>query len=85
VFYEGYWGLPGGLVNYGEKIEDAVKREVKEELGVEAASIRRASNIYERFPNKECKIHGVDIPHYCKINQQPQPKDETKEIRWFKP
>ena len=32
---KGKWGLPGGSVKVGEKIESALKREVNEELGVE--------------------------------------------------
>jgi len=84
-FYAGYWGLPGGLPECGEKMEDAVRREVKEELGVEATEIKRGKNVYERLPNKECALHGIDIPHYCKINGTPTPKDETLEVKWFKP
>jgi 8-oxo-dGTP diphosphatase len=84
-FYAGYWGLPGGLPEYGEKMEDAVKRELKEELGVEVTEVKRAENVYERLPNKDCKIHGVDIPHYCKIKGTPKPKDETLEVKWFNP
>ena len=85
IYYVGYWGLPGGLPEYGEKMEEAIKRELKEELGVEVTEVKRGKNVYERLPNKECNFHGIDIPHYCKINQQPQPKDETSEVRWFKP
>ncbi len=31
---EGKWSIPGGLVHLGERIEDAVRREVQEECGV---------------------------------------------------
>ena len=31
---EGKWSIPGGLVHLGERIEDAVRREVREECGV---------------------------------------------------
>ncbi len=32
---KGYWDLPGGFINAYESFEDSVKREIKEELGVE--------------------------------------------------
>jgi len=82
--YKGYWGLPGGLVEYGETMEQAIKRELKEELGVEAEVIK-TGKVYERFPDKECKIHGADVPHYCRLKGVPSPKDETEEISWFTP
>lgn len=33
--YKGYWHTPGGTLYYKERMEDAVKRVAKEELGVE--------------------------------------------------
>ena len=30
----GKWSFPGGLVNVGEAVRDAVKREIKEETGL---------------------------------------------------
>jgi ADP-ribose pyrophosphatase YjhB (NUDIX family) len=36
----GHWNLPGGKVDFGERVADAVKREIAEELGVEIALTR---------------------------------------------
>ena len=33
----GHWSVPGGSVQFGEKVEEALKREIREELGVEVA------------------------------------------------
>ncbi len=83
--YPGFWGLPGGMPEYGEKLEDTAKREVKEELGVEIKIVKRAKDIYENFPTKEFRFHSVDIPFYGKITKGiVKPKDETKEVKWFK-
>lgn len=85
-FYPGYWGLPGGFIDYGEKSEDACKREIEEELGVEAKIIKQARYSYDVLPNKESKAHSINIPYFCKIKSgKPQPKDETKEVKWFNP
>ncbi len=84
--YPGFWGLPGGMPEYGEKLEDTAKREVKEELGVDIRIIKRSKNIYENLPEKNCKFHSVDVPFYGKITKGiAKPKDETREVKWFKP
>ncbi len=84
--YPSLWGLPGGMADYGEKVEETAKREVKEELDVDVQIIKRTHNIYQNIPNKMCKFHSVDLPHYAKIIKGiPKAKDETSEIKWFKP
>ena len=86
VYYPLYWGLPGGMVDYGEHLENAAVREVKEELGVDIQIIKRSDAIYENLPKPECKLHTIDIPFYAKIiSGIPKPKDETSEVKWFKP
>lgn len=48
---EGTWALPGGHLEYGEKLIEAAQREMKEELGIEVPQMKLltvAENIDER-------------------------------------
>src|SRR3989344_4797560 len=36
---KGYWGTPGGYVNWDESLEETVKREVKEETNLDVTSL----------------------------------------------
>ena len=57
--YQGMWALPGGFVEYGEKTEDAVVREVKEETGVECA-ISNLLGVYSD-PSRDPRGHTISI------------------------
>lgn len=86
IFYSGMWGLPGGMIEYNESIENAGIREIKEELGVKIKILRRGKAVYEDFPNKNCQLHLLDIPLYAEIvSGKPKPKDETQKVGWFSP
>lgn len=37
--YKGFWSIPGGRVEYGESLFEAVVRELREETGIEAKPI----------------------------------------------
>ena len=80
----GWWSIPGGGVEFFEKIEDAIKREVKEELGVEIEIIKQLS--LTEYLNKEEHQHWVSPQYLCRIikgvieNREP---DKCEEIRWF--
>ena len=57
--YEGYWALPGGLVEYGETVEEAVVREVKEETGLDV-EIKGLVGVYSR-PDRDPRGHVISI------------------------
>lgn len=59
--YQGYWALPGGFVEYGETTEEAVKREVKEETGLDV-DIRGLIGVYSK-PNRDPRGHVISIAY----------------------
>jgi ADP-ribose pyrophosphatase len=81
----GFWSKPGGTVEFGEKVEDAVKREIKEELGVHIELIRFLG--FTDHIIKSENQHWVAFNYLAKIisgtlqNIEPE---KAEEIKWFK-
>ena len=57
--YKGSWALPGGFVEYGETVEDAVIREVKEETGIKI-KIRELLGVYSD-PGRDPRGHMITV------------------------
>ncbi|MDI9645338.1 MAG: NUDIX hydrolase [Archaeoglobales archaeon] len=57
--YKGYYALPGGIVEYGERVEDAVLREVEEETGLKG-EIYKLVGVYSD-PKRDPRGHFVSI------------------------
>ena len=66
---KGYWSLPGGLLEVGERLADAIRREVFEEteLQIEPTGIHE---IFERIipdSNGNPEYHYVLIDYLCRV------------------
>ena len=79
------WEAPGGGVDFGETREQAIKREMKEELGVEI-EILEVLHVTDEIIEKE-KQHWVPTTYIAKIKdgQKPQIMEPHKcdAIGWF--
>jgi 8-oxo-dGTP diphosphatase len=55
--YAGYWEFPGGKVEAGETILDALKREFVEELGVTLRSAEPWCGVEYVYPHAHVRLH----------------------------
>ena len=53
------WALPGGFVEYGETVEESVRREMKEESGLDLAHLRQF-HVYSD-PARDPRGHCVSV------------------------
>ncbi|MEL6939763.1 MAG: NUDIX hydrolase [Cyanobacteria bacterium J06598_1] len=56
----GLWGLPGGLVDWGETCQSAAKRELMEETGLVLTSVKRLVGVYSASRRDE-RFHSVCV------------------------
>jgi 8-oxo-dGTP diphosphatase len=59
--YAGYWEFPGGKVEPGESIEQALRRELQEELGITIASAQPWQIELMDYPHARVRLH------FCKV------------------
>lgn len=62
--YRGKWALPGGFVEYGEKIELAAVREALEETGIKV-KLQELLNVYSE-PGRDPRGHTVSVCYLAK-------------------
>lgn len=79
--FVGQWEFPGGKREKGESFRDCVKREIKEELGIDVSVRPHFCEILIEFERTELLLRF----HRCQIQEGEPRARENQEIRWVPP
>ena len=77
VHLEGFWEFPGGKCEPGETHAAFLVREIREELGVEAAIGREVLATTCEYPDRQVELHFLR----CEVDGAPAPR-LGQEMRW---
>ena len=76
--YAGYWEFPGGKVEAGESIEQALRRELHEELGITIGAAEAWQIELMDYPHARVRLH------FCKVREWQGPFEmrEGQQMAW---
>lgn len=78
---KGKWAIPGGRIEDNETVEECLKRELREEIGVDVAPIR----LFGVYSKPERDPRGIISLVYLvqRINGELKAGSDADEVRWF--
>jgi 8-oxo-dGTP diphosphatase len=82
---KGYWSLPGGLVETGESLDAAVRREVLEETGLKVKPVEMFG-VFERLMKDtrgRTEYHYLLVDYVCTVTGgKLQAADDVARVKW---
>jgi 8-oxo-dGTP diphosphatase len=82
---EGEWSIPGGMLELGESLREAVGRELEEETGLEV----RVHDLIEAFDrvtmdaDGKCRYHFVILDYLCeRISGEARANSDVVDVAW---
>jgi 8-oxo-dGTP diphosphatase len=77
------WALPGGFVDAGESLEEAVARELAEETGLRAVGVRQMHTYSD--PGRDPRHPTVSTVFLVRAEGEPTAGDDAAKARFFPP
>lgn len=85
---QGQWGLPGGLLDLGERLQDGVRREVAEECGIEieVMDLVAAFEPIQRDDDGRVEYHYVVLDYWARhVTGEAVAADDAAAVVWAWP
>jgi len=76
---KGYWDLPGGFLDETEDPLDGLRREFREETGLEIEPVEFLRIDIEPYDHR----HVFSVTWIVRADGEPVPADDVEELRWF--
>lgn len=75
------WAIPGGFVDYGESLEDAARREAKEETSLDVR-LKSLLGVYSK-PSRDPRRHTISVVYIASAKGKPEAADDAKNLGLF--
>ncbi len=76
----GYWEFPGGKVDPGEELRAALRRELREELGVETEIGAEIQRVVHAYPDRDVRVYFYE----ARIVSGEPAKLEVADLKWIR-
>lgn len=81
--FAGMWAIPGGFVDMDESLEDAARRELREETGVASKRLEQLATFGD--PGRDPRGRTISVVYFTRVDAakvQPRGADDAKEAAW---
>lgn len=84
--FRGAWDLPGGFVDEDEHPLDCIRRELREETGLDVQPLDFLGVWMDRYSEDESGPSTLNLYWRARVvGGEPSPADDVSELRWFAP